>query len=656
MTPNFLSSALGELARLLCEAKQAWLEPASRRKVIREGAKKIFIAIPLPWVWKTRTLDWVRRCYIVVIRKLGKRSYTVWIKRYDALKPSDIVAIQRQIDSLPRRPRISVVVPVYNADERHLDGMIRSVRDQIYPDWELCIADDASTKPHVRLVLERHSQADERIKVVYREVNGHISAATNSAIELATGEFIALLDHEDLLPRHALSTVADAIVRNPEADIFYSDEDKVDQRGKRYEPYFKPDWNQELLYGQNYISHLGVYSSRLIKSIGGLRLGYEGSQDYDLALRATVATTGPIIHIPHILYHRRLIRGVRTFSPTPTHLEVATSTACRALQEHLTARGERVTVVPTSDRYCRVVREEPPIWPRVTAVIPTRDHVDVLRECFFGLTKRTDYPNLEVLIADNDSIEPETLAFFNEIETPTVRIIKTPGPFNYSRINNEAISHATGDVILLLNNDVSMIESSWLKEMVQYLTQEKVGAVGAKLFYPDRTLQHGGVVLGVGGVAAHIHMGAHSDDPGYFGRLMLPQDVSCVTAACMLVKKSVFDEVGGLDAINLAVALNDVDLCVRIRNAGYRIIWTPHAQLLHHESKSRGSDMEPERLPRFMKEFSYMRAQWGDFLARDPFYSPNLSLDTCTPELAFPPRVSRPWIEATQSRIGAKDS
>jgi GT2 family glycosyltransferase len=636
-----LSSTSWRLTRPLRGVRRAWSEPDFRRRVVRRLIKKVLIAAPIPSSLKTRILERARRLQSPTLLSPSTHTYANWIERYDTLTPSDTRAIQRQIEAWPNRPLISVVVPVYNTDERHLDEMIQSVRDQIYPNWELCIADDASTRIHVRQVLERHRQGDDRIKVTYRDVNGHISAATNSALELATGEFIALLDHDDLLPAHALSTVVDAIVRHPTAEVFYSDEDKVDQDGKRYDPYFKPDWNPELLYGQNYISHLGVYSSRLVKSIGGFRLGYEGSQDYDLALRATAATNGPIVHIPHILYHWRLFKGAQTFSST--QLEVATSAARRAIQDCLAAQGERVAVIDAVGGYHRVVREEPSAWPRVTAVIPTRDHVDVLRECLNGLINLTDYPNLEVIIADNDSVEPATLKFFKDVQSQAVRIVNAPGVFNYSRINNEAIRQATGDVILLLNNDVSMLEASWLKEMVKHLVHKKVAAVGAKLFYPDRTLQHGGVVLGMGGVAGHVHLGASLDDPGYFARLMLPQDVSCVTAACMAVKKSIFDKVGGFDETNLSVAFNDVDLCIRIRKAGYRIVWTPYVQLLHHESKSRGSDLEAAKLPRFMKEIAYMEDTWRDALARDPFYNPNLSLDSTTPQLAFPPRIGRPW-------------
>jgi GT2 family glycosyltransferase len=636
-----LSSTSWKVTRPMRGVKRALLEPSFRRRIVRGLGKRVLSSAPLPSQLKARMLRRARKLEVPGLFRPAVSIYSEWVERYDTPSLDDIQAIERKVGAFPRKPLISVIVPVYNTDEVHLEEMIQSVRNQIYGNWELCIADDASTNPRVRMILERHQNSDKRIKVVYRNTNGHISAATNSALELATGEYIALLDHDDVLPRHALATVAEAIIRNPSADIFYSDEDKIDQTGIRYDPYFKPDWNEELLYGQNYISHLGVYRLDLVKRIGAFRVGYEGSQDYDLALRAASATTGPIIHIPHVLYHWRLFQGAQTFSST--QLKVASSAARRAIQDQLASKGERVSVTEAVGGYHRVVRDEPLAWPRVTAVIPTRDHVDILKECISGLHELTDYPNIEVIIADNDSIEDGTLEYFRQVQTQGVKVVHIPGEFNYSRINNSAIKHATGEIVLLLNNDISMIDRSWLKAMVVHLMHEKVAAVGAKLFYPDRTLQHGGVVLGMGGVAGHVHLGTTSEDPGYFARLMLPQDVACVTAACMAVKKSVFEEIGGFDERNLSVAFNDVDLCIRIRKAGYRIIWTPYAQLLHHESKSRGSDLEGEKRKRFEREVAYMENTWRDILTADPFYNPNLSLERCTPQLAFPPRVERPW-------------
>jgi O-antigen biosynthesis protein len=569
--------------------------------------------------------------------------YKEWADAYDTLSEADRIAVRAHIEQLAWHPTISVVVPVYNTDERCLCDMIESVRKQIYPRWELCIADDASTAPHVKRVLEEFRKRDPRVRIVYRPLNGQISAASNSALEIATGDFVALLDHDDVLAEHALYMVAHAINVHPDADIFYSDEDKLDAAGRRFDPYFKPDWNEELFYGQNYINHLGVYRTSAMRAAGGFRAGFEGSQDYDLTLRLKAASHGPIVHIRHILYHWRIFAGATTYSST--QLDTATVAARRAIKEHLGLLGERATVVgAATGNYHRILHQEPDRWPKVSVIIPTRDHVDLLAQCIEGLLEKTDYPDLEIIIADNESIDAKTKTFFMEVAQRGVRILPSPGAFNFSRINNAAAREARGDVLLFLNNDVSVIDRSWLKEMIVHAARPAIGAVGARLLYPDGTIQHGGVVLGIGGVAGHIHRGASRNDPGYFGRLMLTQDISCVTAACMAVPKAVFEKVGGFDEENLAVAFNDVDLCIRIREAGYRIIWTPYAELYHAESKSRGSDHSPTNIDRFRHEVRYVRRRWPEQIARDPFFSPNLSLETVRVELAFPPRLRRPWL------------
>jgi GT2 family glycosyltransferase/SAM-dependent methyltransferase len=567
-------------------------------------------------------------------------SYQTWIATYESIGRDEQDLIRRHIAQLPARPTFSILVPVYETPLEALREMVASVRAQIYPHWELCIADDCSKAPHIRAFLEDQAGEDARIKLVFRQENGNISACSNSALELATGAYLALVDHDDVIAPHALVVMADAVAKYPQADIFYSDEDKIDERGNRYDPYFKPDFNQELLYGQNFINHLGVYRTSLVKQVGGFRLGYEGSQDYDLVLRLVAATRGPVVHVPHILYHWRLFPGAQTFSST--QLDKATLAARRAIGEHFAARGQIVIVEAGIGAYHRV-RRKIEAWPRVSVIIPTRDHADTLANCIEGLIEKTDYSDIEIIIADNDSSEPETKALFERIEALGGIIVPCPGPFNYSKINNDAIKRASGDYILLLNNDISMIEPGWLKEMAQFMQDGNVGAVGAKLLYPDGTLQHGGVTLGILGVAGHTHLGAPGDFPGYFGQLGLARDVSCATAACLLLRKSVFDQVGGLDETNLKVAFNDVDLCIRIRQLGYRIIWTPHACLTHHESKSRGADTSGEKRERFLRETKYMRNRWSDILDNDPFLNPNLSLLSNDPEIAFPPRVKWPW-------------
>jgi O-antigen biosynthesis protein len=576
---------------------------------------------------------------------IGRCDYDSWVGLYDTLTPADETAIAKAVGGLAHKPLISIVMPVYNTPEPYLRRVMDTVLAQLYPHWEFCIADDASTLPHVAEVLKEYAAKDARIKLVFRDKNGHISAASNSALEIATGEFVALLDHDDELPAHALYMTALEINLYPDVDVIYSDEDKIDEHGKRYDPYFKPDWNPDLLTGQNMVSHLGVFRRTLLNDVGGFRLGYEGSQDYDLALRATERVDrARIRHIPMILYHWRVFSSSASFSTTA--LPTATKAARRALQDHFDRRGVGAEVVPApgAEWYSRVVYPLPAQPPLVSLIIPTRDRVDLLRQCVDGMLNETDYPNLEVLVLDNNSEEPETLGYFASLaDNPRARVLRWPGPFNYSAINNYGAARAGGSVIGLINNDIKVIEPGWLTEMVRHALRPEVGAVGAKLYYGDDTIQHAGVVTGINGVANHVFKHLPRNHPGYFGNLKLVRNYSCVTAAALLMRKDVFEEVGGLDEEHLAVAFNDVDLCLKVRDAGYYIVWTPHAELYHLESASRGSDMEPEKLARFMREIRYMNDRWGGGLMRDPFYNPNLTLDAVDYGLAFPPRTIKPW-------------
>jgi GT2 family glycosyltransferase len=567
--------------------------------------------------------------------------YRKWVEQFDALSAHDRKEIAEHIQRFPNRPVISVVMPVYDTPENVLREALDSVLKQIYPHWELCIADDASKAPHVRKILEAYSRQDSRIKCTYRESNGHISAASNSALALATGDYVALLDHDDVLAEHALYMVAEAILRHPTADVFYSDEDKLDADGERCDPHFKPDWSPSLFYGQNYLNHLTTYKRSAVTKVGGFRVGFEGSQDYDLALRVVAATAGPVVHIPYVLYHWRIFDGAGTMSSDNLHK--ATAAARRALAEYFSGLGTAITVEPVLGSFNRIVRPDPAAWPKISVIIPTRDYLDVLKVAVDGLEHRTDYPDLEIIIADNESSQPETLSYFSQLKERGIQVVACDGVFNYSDINNRAVAASTGDYVLLLNNDISMIEAGWLKEMLQYFVDPEVGIVGAKLLYPDGTLQHAGVVLGIGGVAGHRYVRYPGDEPGTFGRLALAQDIGAVTGACLLIRRTIFYDVGGLDAANLAVAFNDIDLCMRVRAAGYRVVWTPFAVLEHHESKSRGSDLTGAKADRFRLEMRFMRAKWGSQLLRDPFFNPNLSLDTVTPALASPPRLQKPW-------------
>jgi O-antigen biosynthesis protein len=580
--------------------------------------------------------------------------YRRWVKLYDTLSDSDHDAILAEIRGWTMMPLVSVVMPVFNTPERYLRQALASVLGQLYPNWELCVADDASTAPQVAAVLGEYARSDRRIRIVSRPNNGGISEATNSAIEIATGEFVALLDHDDVLPAQALYMVAREIARKPALDLIYSDEDKISRWGRRYDPHFKSDWNPDLFLGQNMISHLGVYRTSLVREVGGMRPEFDGSQDYDLALRI-VELTEPrrIRHIPHVLYHWRAAAGstARFTGEKPRALEAAR----RAAANHLRRCNVPATVaISPGSPFLRLCYELD-CEPSVSIIIPTKDRQDLLSRCVSGILERTRYKNLELLIVENRSEETATRFYLEAIATdPRVRVLHYDAPFNFSMINNWAAAQATGKVLLFLNNDTEVIGPDWLRHLVANACRAEVGAVGAKLIFPNGRVQHAGVILGLGGVAGHLHVGCQRDDPGYFSRAVLQQNLSAVTAACLAMRRAVFDEVGGFNG-DLRVAFNDVDLCLRLRQCGYLIVWTPLAELYHHESASRGSDLVSARHQEFVAENKYMQAKWGRVLQRDPYFNPNLSSRDLRLDLAFPPRASYPWRCADNTTCGTLD-
>lgn len=572
-------------------------------------------------------------------------DYRKWVAAFDTLDDSDRAAIRNHITKLAAGPVISVVMPVYNTPESYLRAAITSVRAQLYPHWELCIADDASLSPHVATVLQQAAAADGRIRWIRRATNGHISAATNTALTLASGAWVALMDHDDILPEHALYMLAVEMAEHPDAQIIYSDEDRIDDNGVRSSPYFKPDFDSDLLLGQNVFNHLTAWRRELLQQLGGLRLGFEGSQDHDLALRAAACVKpGQIRHIPAVLYHWR--RPSASVSFSESDLASCADASRRAVREHLIDRGVRAVIVPAplAPNYNRVIWPVPEPAPLVSVIIPTRDRVELLAGCIDGLLNRTNYPAIEVLIVDNDSRSSEAQEYFTRIQADgRVRIIAAPGPFNYADLNNRAAARARGKVLLLLNNDIKVIDGGWLRELVSHAMRHDVGAVGAKLLYADGRLQHGGIVLGVGGVACHYRTGDRRNSAGPFGWLALARQTSALTGACLALRRSVYHEVGGLDAENLAIAFNDVDLCLRIQARGYRIIWTPAAELYHLESASRGLDLTGKNVERFHRETEVMVRRWGGALQSDPCWNLNLSLDNAYGVPAWPPRQEKLW-------------
>ena len=569
--------------------------------------------------------------------------YPRWIKEFGASTDNSRSQMRRNLQDFPHQPLVSILMPVHNPTVAWLDEAIASVQSQIYTHWELCIADDASTDPAVRAALERWMQADPRIKVVFRAQNGHISAASNSALALAQGEWVALLDHDDVLAEDALFWVVHAINQNPSCQLIYSDEDKIDEAGVRSDPYFKSAWNQDLFYSQNMFSHLGVYKTSLVRAVGGFREGLEGSQDYDLALRCiellpSGQLSQQIQHIPRVLYHWRIHADSTAHSIDAKPYAMVAGE--RAINEHLARLGVAATAASVGYGY-RVRYALPAALPLVSLIIPTRNGLKLLRQCVESILAKTSYANYEIIVMDNGSDDRATLRYLDELALkPNVRVVRDARPFNYSALNNAAVKLARGSVVGLVNNDVEVISPDWLTEMVSHVLRPEVGAVGARLWYSDDTLQHAGVVLGIHGVAGHVHRFLPRGDVGYCGRAALIQSFSAVTGACLVVRKALYEAVGGLNEVELQVACNDIDFCLRLREAGYRNIYTPYAQLYHHESASRGFDDTPEKQARSAKEVAYMHQRWGDALRNDPAYSPNLTLDAEDFSLAWPPRVA----------------
>lgn len=579
---------------------------------------------------------------------LPPKTYRIWISSYDHLTETDRVVFQDTLKGFSSRPLISVVMPVYNTPRSWLIKAIESVQNQIYPHWELCISDNASENPDVRRTLEEYVALDSRIHVSYRETNGGISANSNSALSLATGEFVALMDSDDELPEHALFWVAYEIERFPEADLIYSDEDKINEEGKRFDPYFKPDWNPALMCSQNTFSHMGVYRHALVRQVGGFRPELDGSQDWDLVLRCSEKTTPEKIrHIPRVLYHRRALPGSTASRKGIAEKPYAWTAGSRAVQEHLsrTVAPPVISVSPAADgahhqvSYSIDHRELPP----VSIIMPSACKLNLLKPCLESLLNKTTYPDFEVVLVVNEIRYhvSEQARFLEEIsQDPHIRIHVYPDqPFNYSRLNNRAIRQTARPVLCLMNDDVEVISGDWLEKMVVRLSLPSVGVVGPLLLYPDGTIQHAGVILGIGDIAGHQFQGLPREHQGYHGRAALEQDLSCVTAACMVLKRDVFETAGGFDE-ELAVAYNDVDLCLRIREKGVRILWTPEVTLVHHESASLGKHDKPEREESYRQECAYMRRRWGETLDRDPFYNPNLSLDSAYYSLAAAPRIA----------------
>jgi len=554
-------------------------------------------------------------------------TYHVWISQNEPPQ-SSYPALNNQWRSWHYQPLISILMPTYNSPLNFLVLAIESVKAQVYSNWQLCIADDASTHFEVQQFILNAAKQDSRIRLVLREQNGHISECSNSALSEAKGEWVALLDHDDQLHPLAVFELVQALQNHGDAHLVFSDEDKIDDKGLRSDPYFKTDYNPELMWAQNMINHLGCYKKSILDEIGGFRKGFEGAQDYDLALRVIQRSqASQIVHIPKVLYHWRAIAGSTALATNEKpYAEIASR---KALAEHLKVI-EMPALIEPAPRLHHWNRVRPVLLrplPLISIIIPTKDKVDLLKQCIDSIQKQTTYPNYEILVIDNNSQLPESFQYFKKLQDKGFQVLTDSRAFNFSALNNMAVQHAKGEYVCLMNNDIEILTSDWVEEMLSFAQLEKVGAVGARLWYPqNRGIQHAGVVIGMGGVAGHAHLGLQKNEPGYFGRSILHHRCSAVTAACLMIKKTTYLAVEGMDE-GLAVAFNDIDFCLRLGQAGFHCIYTPYAEMTHHESATRGYDLTEPNRSRFMREVSFMKARWGQQLLQDPFYSPNLSLD-----------------------------
>lgn len=541
------------------------------------------------------------------------------------------------------RPTFSFVMPTYNTPPHLLRECLDSLLAQTYRDFEICVADDNSSNPQVVEILSAYAEKHEQVRFVARPHNGHISASSNSALSLASGEFVVLVDHDDLIPDYALFVVAHYINLHPDADIFFSDEDKVTVDGERVQPYFKSDFNKFLMYGHNMVSHLGIYRRSIIERIGGFRLGLEGSQDYDLFLRCLEQSDARrVVHIPHILYHWRIIPGSTAMSADQKSYAVVA--AQNAINGHFERQNMPLRSIDGFAPGCTAVRPSRIFDTSVSIIIPTRNGLDILRPCIDSILAR-DHVDTDIIVVDNGSDDPDALAYLELLEEHSdITVLRDPSVFNFSRINNLAAATARGDILCFLNNDTEVISNDWLNRARTFLSMDDIGMVGARLLFPDGMLQHFGIALGMGEhrVAGVPHLGMDASLPGYFGKARLLQEVSAVTAACMFVRKADFDAVGGFEE-ELRVAYNDIDLCLKIRSLGLKILADPDITLVHKESRSRGSDKHGERAKRLDEEAQWMRHRWAKELDKDPYFSPNIDLGRIDFAYANKPRCPWPW-------------
>ena len=544
---------------------------------------------------------------------------------YEAYVPDEAALEKQRHHHFEYSPLISVAVPAYRTPEKFLAQMIDSLLAQTYGNWELCIANGSPEDSAMKKVLEEYTKKDSRIRVSELTENKGIAGNTNAALEMAQGEFVGLLDHDDLLAPNALYEIVRALDEDRTLDAVYTDEDKVTtELDEHFQPHLKPDFNLDLLRSNNYICHFFVVRRSIVQKVGGFRQEFDGAQDHDFIFRC-IETAEKVGHIPEILYHWRTHKA--STADNPASKMYAFDAGKRAIEAHLKRTGTEGTVSHTPDLGFFRVKYPVQGQPLVSIIIPNKDEKETLKACIDSIREKTEYPNYEIIIVENNSTTDEIFQYYKELsQDPRIRLLRWKKEFNYSAINNYGVRHANGEYLLFLNNDVTVITPGWIKELLGVCQRPEVGAAGVKLIYPDDTIQHAGCVIGLGGIAGHMFVDMPANRTGYLHKASILQDMSAVTAACMMMKRTAFEEAGGFTE-KLSVAFNDVDLCLKVRKNHKLIVYDPYVQLYHMESKTRGAEDNKEKVRRFQEEIEYMRCQWIDILKKgDPYYNKNLSL------------------------------
>ena len=552
-------------------------------------------------------------------------DYAWWFdKNYP--KKKSLAGMKANLLQLSFQPKISIILPVFNPDPTHLKQAIQSVSNQIYDNWELCISDDASTNPEIKQIIEEAIRTDSKIKAVFRKENGHISACSNDALKLATGQYLGFLDHDDCLSPDALYQNIVALNENQDIDLLYSDEDKIDDQLVHSQPYFKADWCPDSFLARNYLNHFVVIKKHWVDKVGGFRIGFEGAQDFDLLLRVTEQVS-TIFHINKILYHWRMHQA-----STSINLEAkpyAFHAGIKAVEEALTRRNLKgsVTLIENLPGFYHIDYDLTE-FEKVSIIIPTKNKQDLCEVIIRSIFEQTDYPNFEVILIDNNSDDPEFFSWLKVWQTKEPLRFKChsdSGGFNFSRLMNRGAEIATGKYLLLLNNDTEVLHSDWITNMVKTAQFKRIGVVGAKLFYPNNTIQHAGVIVGLGGIAGHAFVGAERNDLGYYAYLKCVNNFSALTVACIMVRKEAFDQVGGFEE-NLAVEFNDIDFCLKLKDKGFDNVFLPQVMLYHYESISRGHPHRDKKAyQQHLNDVNFFKSKWQKYIDHDPCYNNHLS-------------------------------